>query len=58
MLPSSIGLNGLMNGPAFERVADPSAVPDGLAGRLIARYIAGVLGSASRATNREGSHDI
>jgi AcrR family transcriptional regulator len=43
----AIGLNALMNGLAFERVADPDAVPRGLAGRLISRYLVGVLAGAT-----------
>lgn len=44
----ALGLNALMNGLAFERVVDESAVPDGLAGFLIARYLVGVLSSAAQ----------
>jgi AcrR family transcriptional regulator len=45
----ALGLNGLMNGLAFERVADRRAVPDGLAGFLISRYMLGVLSAAQPA---------
>ena len=45
----AIGMNSLMNGLAFERVADETAVPDGLAGMLMSRFLAGVVaGGPSR----------
>ena len=47
----AIGLNGLMNGLAFERVADPQAVPAGAAGRLITGYLTGVLAGARPASD-------
>jgi AcrR family transcriptional regulator len=42
----AVGLNGLMNALAFERVTNPPAVPDGLAGRLIAAYVTGLIVTA------------
>ena len=42
----ALGLNALMNGLAFERVADRRAVPAGLAGFLISRYLVAVLADA------------
>ncbi|HEX8083368.1 MAG TPA: TetR/AcrR family transcriptional regulator [Solirubrobacteraceae bacterium] len=39
----ALGLNALMNGLAFERIADRRAVPNGLAGFLISRYLIGIL---------------
>ena len=39
----AIGMNALMNGLALERVADEAAVPDGLAGLLMSRFLLGIV---------------
>ncbi len=41
----ALGLSALMNGLAFERVADPPRVPDELFGFLVSRFLLGVLSS-------------
>lgn len=44
----AIGMNALMNGLALERVADEDAVPDGLAGLLMSRFLLGILAGGRR----------
>jgi AcrR family transcriptional regulator len=39
----ALGLGALMNGLAFERVADPQSVPDSLYGFLMSRFMSGVM---------------
>ena len=39
----AIGMNALLNGLALECVADERAVPDGLAGLLMSRFLVGIL---------------
>lgn len=39
----AIGMNALMNGLALERVGDDEAIPDGLAGLLMSRFLLGIV---------------